>query len=81
MYTQETFKGIKKITEKEEIDLCSKVPSKEIINLFTIIYIILDESYLQIPTSSLIINLSQIIMPKLNVYSISKFILLKFNKI
>ena len=78
MYTQETFKGIKKITEKEEIDLCCKIPSKEIINIFTIIYIILDENYLQIPTANLIINLSQIIMPKLNVGSISKLI---FNKI
>jgi len=46
--------------------------SKEIINLFTIIYIILDESYLQIPTANLIINLSQTIMPKLDVYSLSK---------
>ena len=71
-YSNETYNGIKKITEKEEIDLCCKVPSKEIINLFTIIYIILEESYLQIPTANLIINLSQIIMPKLNVYSISK---------
>ncbi len=72
MYTQQTFKNIKKITEKEEIDLCCKIPSREIINLFTIIYIILEESYLQIPTANLIINLSQIIMPKLNVHSISK---------
>ena len=73
-YTDQTFIGIKKITEQEEIDLCCKVPSKEIINLFTIIYIILEESYLQIPTANLIINLSQIIMPKLNVHSISKYI-------
>ena len=72
MYTQQTFKNIKKITEKEEIDLCCKIPSREIINLFTIIYIILEESYLQIPTANLIINLSQIIMPKLNIHSISK---------
>jgi hypothetical protein len=64
---------IKQITEKEEIDLCCKMPSKELISLFTIIYIILDESYLQVPTANLIINLSQIIMPKLNVHSISKF--------
>ena len=72
MYTNKTFEGIQNITEKEEIDLCCKMQSKEIINLFTIIYIILDESYLQIPTANLIINLSQIIMPKLNIYSISK---------
>ena len=71
-YTDQTFIGIKKITEQEEIDLCCKVPSKEIINLFTIIYIILEESYLQIPTANLIINLAQIIMPKLKIYSISK---------
>ena len=71
-YTDQTFIGIKKITEQEEIDLCCKVPSKEIINLFTIIYIILEESYLQIPTANLIINLAQIIMPKLKVHSISK---------
>ena len=75
MYTQQTFKNIKKITEKEEIDLCCKIPSREIINLFTIIYIILEESYLQIPTANLIINLSQIIMPKLNVHSISKLLI------
>jgi hypothetical protein len=60
------------MTEKEEIDLCCKMQSKEIINLFTIIYIILDESYLQIPTANLIINLSQTILPKLNMYSLSK---------
>jgi len=60
-YTNETFNGIKKITEQEEIDLCCKIPSKEIINLFTIIYIILEESYLEIPTANLIINLFQII--------------------
>ena len=72
MYTNKTFEGIQNITEKEEIDLCCKMPNKKMINLFTIIYIILDESFLQIPTSNLIINLSQIIMPKLNIYSISK---------
>ena len=60
------------MTEKEEIDLCTKIPSKEVINLFTIIYIILEENYLHIPTANLIINLSQTIMPKLNVNSISK---------
>ena len=75
-YTNETFLGIKKITEQEEIDLCGKIPSKKIINLFTIIYIILEESYLQIPTANLIINLSQVIMPKLNVHSISKYIII-----
>ena len=46
------------------------------INLFTIIYIILDESYLQIPTANLIINLSQTILPKLNAHSISKYIII-----
>ena len=73
MYSKETFNNIKRITEQEEIDLFSKIPSKELINLFTIIYIILEESYLHIPTSNIIINLSQTIMPKINVQSISKF--------
>ena len=46
------------------------------INLFTIIYIILNENYLEIPTQSLILNLSQVILKKYNVNSISKNILI-----
>ena len=75
MYSNKTFEGIKRITEKEEIDLCCKIPNKAMINLFTIIYIILNESFFKIPTANLVINLSQIIMPKLNIYSISKLII------
>ena len=48
------------------------------INLFTIIYIILNENYLEIPTQSLILNLSQVILKKYNVNSISKNILFYF---
>jgi hypothetical protein len=49
-----------------------------VINLFTIIYIILNENYLEIPTQSLILNLSQVILKKYNVNSISKNILIYF---
>lgn len=48
------------------------------INLFTIIYIILNENYLEIPTQSLILNLSQVILKKYKVNSISKNILIYF---
>jgi hypothetical protein len=47
-----------------------------VINLFTIIYIILNENYLEIPTQSLILNLSQVILKKYKVNSISKNILI-----
>ena len=72
LYTEDTLNGIKKMTEKEEVLLCTKTPSKEVINLFTIIYIILEKNYLHIPTANLIINLSQSIMPEFNINSISK---------
>jgi len=49
-----------------------------VINLFTIIYIILNENYLEIPTQSLILNLSQVILKKYKVNSISKNILIYF---
>ena len=60
------------MTQNDEVQLSCKNQPKEVINLFTIIYIILNENYLEIPTQSLILNLSQVILKKYNVNSISK---------
>ena len=74
-YNEKSKEKLNLITENNEIDLCSKSQPFIIINLFTIIYIILGENYLEIPTRNLIINLYQTIFKKYKINSISKFYL------
>ncbi len=72
-YSEKSKEKLNLITENNEIDLCSKSQPFIIINLFTIIYIILGENYLEIPTRNLIINLYQTVFKKYRINSISKF--------
>ena len=72
-YNEKSKEKLNLITQNNEIDLCSKSQPFIIINLFTIIYIILGENYLEIPTKNLIINLYQTIFKKYKINSISKF--------
>ena len=74
-YNEKSKEKLNLITQNNEIDLCSKSQPFIIINLFTIIYIILGENYLEIPTKNLIINLYQTIFKKYKINSISKFYL------
>ena len=79
-FNEKSIEKLNLISQNDEINLCSKSQPFIIINLFTILYIILDENYLEIPTKTLIINLYQTIFPKFKIKSISKNIYLNIKK-
>ena len=64
--------------KEDEYVLSHKVQPKEVLNLFTIIYIILNENYFKIPTQNLILNLVNILLKKYQVDSISILLYITF---
>lgn len=74
-FSSSAISGMNLIKKEDEIALCKKTQPKEIINLFTIIYIILNENYFKIPTQSIILNLEKTILKKYEVASIKDLIL------
>ena len=74
IFSSTTQSSLNLIKKEDEYVLSHKIQPKEVLNLFTIIYIILDENYFKIPTQNLILNLVNVLLKKYNVDSISKFI-------
>lgn len=67
--------GLNFVTKDEETNLAVKEQPEEILNLFKLIYIILNEDYSSLESNTLIQNLVQNIYPKLNVENLSMFFL------
>jgi hypothetical protein len=63
------------INKDDETYLTTKSQSKNILNLITIIYIILNENYMKIPTQNLIIHMANTLFKKYNVDSIKMLLL------
>ena len=74
IFSSTTQSSLNLIKKEDEYVLSHKIQPKEVLNLFTIIYIILDENYFKIPTQNLILNLVNVLLKKYNVDSISKYI-------
>lgn len=72
IFSSTTQSSLNLIKKEDEYVLSHKIQPKEVLNLFTIIYIILDENYFKIPTQNLILNLVNVLLKKYNVDSISK---------
>ncbi len=64
--------GLNFFTKEDENNLCKKEQTEEILDVFRIIYIILNENYSDIPNNKLIENLFNNVMPKLKVENLSK---------
>jgi hypothetical protein len=64
--------GLNFFTKEDENNLCKKEQTEEILDVFRIIYIILNENYSDLPNNKLIENLFNSVMPKLKVENLSK---------
>ncbi len=74
--------GLNFVTKDEENNLCKKEQPEEILNVFRLVYILLNEPLINIPPQKLIENLTTVVFEKLGVENLSKRIkLLTFNRI
>ena len=64
--------GLNFVTKDEEHNLCKKEQPEEILNVFRLIYILINEPYTQIPPQKLIENLTSGIFEKLGAENLSK---------
>jgi hypothetical protein len=64
--------GLAFVTKDEENNLCKKDQPEEILNVFRIIYLVINEDLDSIPPNKLIDNLINSIMPRVGVDSLSK---------
>jgi hypothetical protein len=71
--------GLTFVNKAEEEILCKKEQPEEILNVFRIIYIILNINIDEIPNNKLIDNLINSVLPSIKVDSLSKFIFLYQN--
>lgn len=69
--------GLTFVTKEEETNLCKKEQPEEILNVFRIIYIIINEDYEVIQSNKLIDNLINVVLVKIKVENLSKKYLLK----
>ena len=74
-YSSPTQSNLYLINKDDETYLTTKSQSKNILNLITIIYIILNENYMKIPTQNLIIHMVNTLFKKYNVDSIKMLLL------
>ena len=63
--------GLNFVTKEEETSLATKEQPEEILNIFKLIHIIVNEDYEQIKPDELIENLTKNIFAKLNVENLS----------
>jgi hypothetical protein len=73
--------GLNFVTKDEEANLCQKQQNEEILNVFKLIYIFINEDYSNIPDDQLISNLTNNIYPKLGIESLSKYFFKCFSRI
>lgn len=66
--------GLNFITRDEESNLSKKEQPNEIINIFRLIYMIVDEEYEYLPQNQIISNFIQVLLPKLKGENLSKII-------
>lgn len=66
--------GLNFITRDEESNLSKKEQPNEIINIFRLIYMIVDEEYEYLPQNQIIYNFIQVLLPKLKGENLSKII-------
>ncbi len=64
--------GLTFVTKDEENNLCKKEQPEEILNVFKIIYTLINEKYDEIPPQKLIENMIINILPKIKVDNLSK---------
>ena len=64
--------GLNFITKDEELNLSKKEQPNEIINIFKLIYMIVDEEYEYIPQNQIISNFIKVVLPKLKGENLSK---------
>jgi hypothetical protein len=66
--------GLNFVNKEEEGNLCTKQQPEEILNVFRIVYLLINEDINSVPQNKLIDNLINQIMPKLGVDNLSKII-------
>lgn len=64
--------GLNFVTKDEENNLCKKEQSEEILNVFRLVYILLNEPYSQITPQKMIENLLTVVFEKISVENLSK---------
>ena len=64
--------GLTFVTKEEEAILCRKDQPEEILNVFRIIYIIINEDFEPVAPNKLIDNLINVVLPKIKVENLSK---------
>lgn len=65
--------GLTFVTKDEENNLCKKDQPEEILNVFRIIYTIINENYTHLEPNKIIDNLIHTILPKIQVENLSNF--------
>ncbi len=70
--------GLTFVTKDEEANLCKKEQPEEILNVFRIIYTIINEKYDHLEPGRLIDNMVNTILPKIQVENLSKIIFIYF---
>lgn len=64
--------GLTFVTKDEENNLCKKEQPEEILNVFRIIYVLVNHKYDDIPPQKLIDNMINVILPNLKIENLSK---------
>jgi hypothetical protein len=64
--------GLTFVTKEEEANLCKKDQPEEILNVFRIIYIIINEDFESVQPNKLIDNLINVVLAKIKVENLSK---------
>ena len=67
--------GLTFVTKDEEANLCKKEQPEEILNVFRIIYTLINEKYDHLEPGRLIDNMVNTILPKIQVENLSKIII------
>ena len=66
--------GLNFVNKDEETNLCNNEQPDEILNVFRIVYYLINEDFSDVPQNELIENLIYNIMPKLGVDNLSKIV-------
>lgn len=67
------------ITKEDELALCKRPQAREILNIFTALYVILNENPYAVPTRDLVVNMIKVLLNKYEVDSISKYWLIIYS--